>query len=223
MWLSWLTRAIARAWPATARWLDDDADGQRIWRHCRWLQARGRRWDDQTASCNRGTRLAQAERVRGPHGADLNPTERAFLEAGEHHAGIERVVARRRRRAITGVLVRRRRLPWCSARSRRQARRVASERDRALSAKTTPGSKRWSTARWRCARPIGAVAARSRWKPHRRAPGDPRAHSACRHFTAAQDSADTSIFWPEPSADRCAAARCVQCGSSPSPDATATS
>jgi DNA-binding SARP family transcriptional activator/WD40 repeat protein len=108
--------AVARAWPRLRGWLDDDVEGQRILRHVTvsadsW-EAMGR----PDSELYRGARLAQAldwrERVR----PDLNPTERAFLDAGQTLADTERQSAeerarhqvrinRRLRGLLTGVAV----------------------------------------------------------------------------------------------------------------------
>jgi WD40 repeat protein/DNA-binding SARP family transcriptional activator/energy-coupling factor transporter ATP-binding protein EcfA2 len=74
--------ALARAWPRLRGWLDDDVEGQRIWRH---LTAAADSWDAMgrpDSELYRGVRLDQAVEWRDRATPDVNPVERAFLDAG---------------------------------------------------------------------------------------------------------------------------------------------
>jgi WD40 repeat protein/DNA-binding SARP family transcriptional activator len=74
--------ALARAWPRLRGWLDDDVEGQRIWRH---LSAAADSWDAMgrpDSELYHGVRLDQAVEWRDQAGPDLNALERTFLDAG---------------------------------------------------------------------------------------------------------------------------------------------
>ena len=74
--------ALLREWPRLRGWLDEDAEGRRVWRH---LADAARDWDDggrDPADLYRGARLAVALEWRAAHGRELNPVERDFLDAG---------------------------------------------------------------------------------------------------------------------------------------------
>jgi WD40 repeat protein/DNA-binding SARP family transcriptional activator len=102
--------ALARAWPRLRGWLDDDVDGQRILRH---LSLAADTWDAMgrpDAELYRGVRLTRALEWQARAAANLNATERQFLDASQRHDLAQRQAARRRRRAVTtslaaGVLV----------------------------------------------------------------------------------------------------------------------
>jgi WD40 repeat protein/DNA-binding SARP family transcriptional activator/energy-coupling factor transporter ATP-binding protein EcfA2 len=73
--------ALARAWPRLRGWLDDDVEGQRIWRH---LSAAAESWDAMgrpDSELYRGGRLDQAVEWRTRATPDLNAAERTFLDA----------------------------------------------------------------------------------------------------------------------------------------------
>jgi DNA-binding SARP family transcriptional activator/WD40 repeat protein/energy-coupling factor transporter ATP-binding protein EcfA2 len=96
--------ALARAWPRLRGWLDDDVDGQHIRRH---LTAAAESWDGMgrpDSELYRGVRLDRAVEWRDRTGPDLSPPERAFLEASEERAEVERRAGRRRRRGLVAAL-----------------------------------------------------------------------------------------------------------------------
>jgi WD40 repeat protein/DNA-binding SARP family transcriptional activator len=73
--------ALARAWPRLRGWLDDDVEGQRIWRH---LSAAADSWEAMgrpDSELYRGVRLDQAVEWRDRATPDLNTIERTFLDA----------------------------------------------------------------------------------------------------------------------------------------------
>jgi DNA-binding SARP family transcriptional activator/WD40 repeat protein len=96
--------ALARAWPRLRGWLDDDVEGQRIWRH---LAAAADAWEAMgrpDSELYRGVRLARAVEWRDRTAPDLNPTEQVYLDTSQRHADAERRSVRRRRRAlVTGL------------------------------------------------------------------------------------------------------------------------
>ena len=108
--------ALFLVWPRLRGWLDDDVDGQRLFRH---LAGAADAWDamDRPASeLYRGTRLTRTLEWRDRARPDLSDTETAFLEASaalsesEQRAAQERVRRERRvnhrlRGALTGVAV----------------------------------------------------------------------------------------------------------------------
>jgi WD40 repeat protein/DNA-binding SARP family transcriptional activator len=108
--------ALARAWPRLRVWLDDDVEGQRIFRH---LAGTADSWDGMgrpDSELYRGVRLTQAVEWRDRTRADLTPTEVEFLEAAQRLAEAERRSAedraqhrarlnRRTRIMIAGVVV----------------------------------------------------------------------------------------------------------------------
>jgi WD40 repeat protein len=108
--------ALARAWPRLRSWLDDDVEGQRVWRH---LSAGADAWDAMARPASelyRGTRLAQAVEWRDRATPDLNRVEHDFLAASEQFAAEERRAAeeqarrqvrinRRLRALVAGIAV----------------------------------------------------------------------------------------------------------------------
>jgi WD40 repeat protein/DNA-binding SARP family transcriptional activator len=98
--------ALLREWPRLRDWLEEDAHGRRLHRH---LIDTARDWDQggrDPSDLYRGTRLSSALEWRAEHEPDLNPTERAFLEASD--ARRHREEASRRRRiqiAFAGLAV----------------------------------------------------------------------------------------------------------------------
>jgi WD40 repeat protein/DNA-binding SARP family transcriptional activator/energy-coupling factor transporter ATP-binding protein EcfA2 len=90
--------ALAHAWPRLRGWLDEDVEGQRILRH---LTGAADTWEAMgrpDSELYRGARLAQALDWRDHAYADLTPTERAFLDAGQTLADTERRAAEDRAR-----------------------------------------------------------------------------------------------------------------------------
>ncbi len=78
--------ALIREWPRLRGWLDEDRTGMRIHRE---LSHAARLWDAggrESSDLYRGARLAAARELP----AELNATERAFVEASVHESGRER-------------------------------------------------------------------------------------------------------------------------------------
>lgn len=85
--------SLARAWPRLREWLDDDVEGQRIWRH---LASAAETWDEMgrpDSELYRGVRLARVLDWYDDTSHTLNPTEREFLDAAERLADVERTAA----------------------------------------------------------------------------------------------------------------------------------
>ncbi|HKA69804.1 MAG TPA: BTAD domain-containing putative transcriptional regulator [Actinomycetes bacterium] len=104
--------ALARAWPRLRGWLDDDVEGQRIFRH---LTMSAASWDSMgrpDSELYRGARLAQALGWRDAAHPDLTDLERDFLDASSAREASELRAAqsqvRRERRTV-------RRLRWLLA------------------------------------------------------------------------------------------------------------
>jgi WD40 repeat protein/DNA-binding SARP family transcriptional activator len=90
--------ALARAWPRLRGWLDDDVEGQRVFRH---LASAADTWEAMgrpDSELYRGARLAQALDWRDRAHRDLTPTEHAFLDAGQTLADTERLAVENRAR-----------------------------------------------------------------------------------------------------------------------------
>ena len=106
--------ALVRVWPRLRGWLDDDVDGQRLFRH---LGGAADAWDGMgrpPSELYRGARLARAGEWRERAAPDLNDVEAAFLDASaalaerevlaaESRVAHERRVNRRLRGALAGV------------------------------------------------------------------------------------------------------------------------
>jgi WD40 repeat protein/DNA-binding SARP family transcriptional activator len=99
--------AIARAWPRLREWLDDDVEGQRIWRH---LSAAADAWESMgrpDSELYRGIRLARAMEWRHSSRPDLNPSEIAFLDASwgaAEESRVQKENASRIRRLVIGTV-----------------------------------------------------------------------------------------------------------------------
>src|SRR5438552_111757 len=79
--------ALIRAWPRLRGWLDEDRAGLRL--HRRIAEA-AKEWQSSNPAqahlrdddlLYRGAKLIQAQEWRNRHDAELNPLERAFLDA----------------------------------------------------------------------------------------------------------------------------------------------
>jgi DNA-binding SARP family transcriptional activator/WD40 repeat protein len=106
--------ALVRVWPRLRGWLDDDVEGQRLFRH---LAGAADAWDAlgrPDSELYRGTRLGRALEWRKHAAPDLDETEAAFLDASvalsraqeraaETRASRERRSRRRLRGALAGV------------------------------------------------------------------------------------------------------------------------
>lgn len=106
--------ALVRVWPRLRGWLEDDLDGQRLFRH---LAGAADAWDAMgcpDSELYRGARLTRVLEWRDRASPDLNDTEADFLAASvvlsetelratETRVARERSVNRRLRRALAGV------------------------------------------------------------------------------------------------------------------------
>lgn len=108
--------ALVRVWPRLRGWLDDDVDGQRLFRH---LAGAADAWDAMgrpQSELYRGARLARTLEWRDRAGPDLNDTESAFLgasaalaesevRAAEARLAEQRRANRRLRGSLVGVVL----------------------------------------------------------------------------------------------------------------------
>jgi len=108
--------ALVRVWPRLRGWLDDDVDGQRLFRH---LAGAADAWDAMgrpESELYRGARLARTLEWRERADPDLNDTETAFLDASaalaksevraaEARLAEQRRVNRRLRGSLAGGVV----------------------------------------------------------------------------------------------------------------------
>lgn len=99
--------ALTREWPRLRGWLEDDVEGQRVFRH---LTTAAEGWDSMgrpDSELYRGMRLASASEWAEQHQPELTATEQAFLDASRATAERElRSRARTNRRlrlALAGV------------------------------------------------------------------------------------------------------------------------
>jgi WD40 repeat protein/DNA-binding SARP family transcriptional activator len=106
--------ALVRIWPRLRGWLDDDVDGQRVFRH---LAGAAEAWDSMRrpeSELYRGARLSRTLEWRDRANPVLNDTESAFvaasvalseteLHAAETRIAHERKVNRRLRSAMAGI------------------------------------------------------------------------------------------------------------------------
>ena len=95
---------LIREWPTLRRWLEEDREGLRLHRQ---LGAAARLWDTggrDPSDLYRGTRLDAAVEWTELHRADLNATERSFLDTSLEQAGRERHAQLRANRRLRGLL-----------------------------------------------------------------------------------------------------------------------
>ena len=96
--------ALIREWPQLRRWLDEDRAGIRAHQQ---LGDAARLWDAggrEPSDLYRGARLAAALELVESRRAQLNATERAFLDAAAEEADRERRAERRTNRRLRGLL-----------------------------------------------------------------------------------------------------------------------
>ena len=96
--------ALIREWPQLRRWLDEDRAGIRAHQQ---LGDAARLWDAggrEASDLYRGARLAAALELVESRRAQLNATERAFLDAAAEEADRERRAERRTNRRLRGLL-----------------------------------------------------------------------------------------------------------------------
>lgn len=101
--------ALAREWPRLRAWLDEDVEGQRIFRH---LSSTAETWDSMARPASelyRGVRLAAAVDWAGRSDVELTATEREFLDRSkaetERELQAQRRSNRRLRLSLAGVAV----------------------------------------------------------------------------------------------------------------------
>jgi len=92
--------ALARAWPRLRSWLDDDVEGQRIFRHLTMSSAGWESMDRPDSELYRGARLAQAVAWRRAASPDLTAPEREFLDASMARKASELQIAQARVRRL---------------------------------------------------------------------------------------------------------------------------
>ncbi len=106
--------ALVRVWPRLRGWLDDDVDGQRLFRHLAGSADAWQTMGRPDGELYRGTRLTRALEWRDLAFPDLDDTEVAFLDASaelavaerrdaETRVARERTFNRRLREALAGV------------------------------------------------------------------------------------------------------------------------
>jgi DNA-binding SARP family transcriptional activator/WD40 repeat protein len=106
--------ALGRAWPRLRTWLEEDRDGQRLFRHLAVSATEWERTGRDSAELYRGARLRAAEEWVAGTSPELTPTERAFLDqsvalrqAEEHdlavHAETQHRTNRRLRWSLAAV------------------------------------------------------------------------------------------------------------------------
>ena len=180
--------ALFRVWPRLRGWLDDDVDGQRLFRHLADAADAWDAMDRPQSELYRGTRLTRTLEWRDRARPDLSDTETAFLEASaalseselraaQELVRRERRVNRRLRGALTGVAVLAVLALVAGVLAVRSSNLAEDERDRARSC----GRPRGRPAGWsRGSRPRGPVhfaAARAvcaGGRPFRASLGQPR-------------------------------------------------
>ena len=137
--------ALVRVWPRLRGWLDDDLEGQRLFRHLAESADAWHTMGRPDSELYRGARLTGALDWRERTGPDISDTESAFLEASadlsaselrdaQQRVRRERRINRRLRGALAGVAV----LAVCAlvagVLAVRSADRAEDDRDRARAA-----------------------------------------------------------------------------------------
>ena len=159
--------ALVRVWPRLRGWLDDDVDGQRLFRH---LAGAADAWDAMgrpDSELYRGARLSRILEWRDRAAPDLNDTETAFLDASvalseteqraaETRIAQERQVNRRLRGALAGVGVLLVLTLVAGVVAVRTADQADRDRDRAEAAAELADARRAGAA---------GVACRRTWRP----------------------------------------------------------
>jgi len=104
--------ALVRVWPRLRGWLEDDVEGQRLFRHLAGAADAWNAMGRPDSELYRGTRLSRTLDWRERTAPDLNDTETAFLDASTELASAEQRAAkaralreRRSRRRLRGALV----------------------------------------------------------------------------------------------------------------------
>jgi WD40 repeat protein/DNA-binding SARP family transcriptional activator len=152
--------ALVRVWPRLRGWLDEDVEGQRLFRHLAWAADAWDAMGRPESELYRGARLAHSVEWRERLGPDLDETESAFLDASaalaenevraaEARVARERRVNRRLRSALAaaGVLLVMTMVAGLLAglsaeRAARERDRAARESDRAAQAANLADARR---------------------------------------------------------------------------------
>jgi WD40 repeat protein len=149
--------ALVRVWPRLRGWLDDDVDGQRLFRH---LAGAADAWDAMgrpDSELYRGARLSRIREWRDRSTPDLDDTETAYLaasvalseteqRAAETRIAQERRVNRRLRGALAGVGVLLVLTMVAGVVAVRSADRASRDRDRAEAAADLADARRAGAA-----------------------------------------------------------------------------
>jgi energy-coupling factor transporter ATP-binding protein EcfA2 len=93
--------SLARAWPRLRSWLDDDVEGQRVFRH---LTGAADTWDTMgrpDSELYRGVRLSRTLEWQNRADPDLTPTERIFLDTSAERERAEAATTEQRLRQQT--------------------------------------------------------------------------------------------------------------------------
>jgi hypothetical protein len=96
--------ALIRGWPRLREWIDEDRAGLRIHRRLTEVAQEWERHSHDESYLHRGARLAEAQEWIETHAGDLNPLERAFLEASVDDQEARRIAARRRVQSVVAGL-----------------------------------------------------------------------------------------------------------------------
>ena len=145
--------ALFRVWPRLRGWLDDDVDGQRLFRHLAGAADAWDAMDRPQSELYRGTRLTRTQEWRDRVRPDLSETETAFLEesaalseselrAAQDLVRRERRVNRRLRGALAGVAVLAVLVLVAGVLAVRSSDRAEGDRDRARTAADLADARR---------------------------------------------------------------------------------
>ena len=103
--------SLVRAWPRLRGWLEEDREGQRVWRHLATTSAEWERLGRPDSELYSGVRLAAAREWATRDGSQPAPVEREFLERSVDHAEAEQRALeqqarheRRQNRRLRGLL-----------------------------------------------------------------------------------------------------------------------
>ena len=104
--------SLVRAWPRLRGWLEEDREGQRVWRHLATSSAEWERLGRPDSELYTGVRLAAAREWASRPGSQPAPLEREFLERSVDRAEAEQRALeqrarhdRRQNRRLRGLLV----------------------------------------------------------------------------------------------------------------------
>ena len=97
--------ALLREWPRLRGWVAEDADGRALHRHVTEATHTWQEGGRDAADLYRGARLTAAWDWAGSHDADLNDSERQFLQTSHAASEGDAVRSRRTNRRLRGLLV----------------------------------------------------------------------------------------------------------------------